>query len=352
LSIFDSNYINRYKKSFPLEAGISVFTFKDYIDDKVFKVLDTNYKNSFMMSQKNLVSKESIKIKDSLERDFLKDGLEIYSDYYNVVNMNYKYINYLAPNIDKTEWTIRKNDCIVPVVLGKNFKKLYSVGDLIKGIDKQYKVIHILENELLFSVSGQELSSDSESLNDTIITPLCDLNKEESFLLIIAENSLDKSKEIFEQLHNLDSDLIGKGVNDELVGLLKMINSKKITNIFQTVATTLLAMFIVILTIKYKINDNKEKIGIIMTYGGDSKYIANKIFKEATFLVLISTIISIPITFKLTKLSFLFFYNTRPIVTVVISFFVALLILSITIKLSLLCLKKLTLKDLLGGVRE
>ena len=131
-----------------------------------------------------------------------------------------------------------------------------------------------------------------------------------------------------------------------------MINSRKLINIGQSISATALAVFIIALTIKYKIDENKEKIGIIMTYGGSSKYIAKVFFKEIFILVFISTIISIPITFKLTKLSFFFFYNANQKLTISLSLIITLAIILIVIALELMKIRKLTLKDLIGGVRE
>lgn len=350
LLTFDSNYKNRFKNSFPVEVGVNVYKFIDVINESVFDNLERNHKDNYMISQKNIISKNDINIKEGLKREVMKDGLEVYSDSYSFVEMNYNYINYLVKDMDTDRWVSDKE--ITPIVLGKNFKKLYSVGDIIKGTDNEYEVIAILDKSLLFSDSSQDLLANSESLNDAIIAPLGNLDKESYYTLIIAGNTLEKSKSTYDELYKLDSNIKGKSINSRLVETIEMLDTRKVTNIFQSLITTALAMFIMILTINAKIDENSEKIGIIMTCGGDSKYISRVFFRELSVLVIISTIISIPITIKLTKVSFSMFYNTNQMLTVFLSFFITLGILLLTISLSLLKIKKLTLRELIGGVRD
>lgn len=355
LLTFDKNYIDKFKKSFPVNSGISVFKFDNPINNNVFLKLRKDYKDKYIVSKKIQVSKDDILIKEGLERDFIKNGLERYEDSYNLLNVNYNYIKFLMDNLDGkvTEDIWKGNEKITPVILGKNFKKLYSIGDIIEGKNnKKYNVIGILNKDLIFSNSSQDPIANSESLNDTIISPGESIYADELYSLIISGDSLDESREIYNELYKIDQEIKGNQVNDRLVETLEMINSRKLINIGQSISATALAVFIIALTIKYKIDENKEKIGIIMTYGGSSKYIAKVFFKEIFILVFISTIISIPITFKLTKLSFFFFYNANQKLTISLSLIITLAIILIVIALELMKIRKLTLKDLIGGVRE
>lgn len=350
LLTFDNDYSKRFNNSFPVESGINVYKFSGAIDSKAMGYLESEHNESYMISQRKSIYKDEINIKPGVNREFMKEGLEAYSDSYNIVQMNYNYIDYLNKNIDSNMWNV--NNDVIPVVLGKNFNDIYSIGDKIEGIDRQYEVIDILDKELIFSDGSQDPVANSESLNDAIITPINNINYESQYTLMVAGKSLEESKKIYEKLYSIDNEVLSTEISTRYEELMEMIDSRNLINILQSIITTLLAVFIIILTIKEKIDENSEKIGIILTYGGDSKYISNVFMKEISILLIISTIISIPITFKLTKISFFFFYNTNQMMTIFLSFIITLGILLISIRLSLFKIRNLTLRELIGGVRD
>ena len=207
LLTFDKNYIDKFKKSFPVNSGISVFKFDNPINNNVFLKLRKDYKDKYIVSKKIQVSKDDILIKEGLERDFIKNGLERYEDSYNLLNVNYNYIKFLMDNLDGkvTEDIWKGNEKITPVILGKNFKKLYSIGDIIEGKNnKKYNVIGILNKDLIFSNSSQDPIANSESLNDTIISPGESIYADELYSLIISGDSL-KLKQLLHSLQGLPS---------------------------------------------------------------------------------------------------------------------------------------------------
>lgn len=351
---FDNNYKYRFIDSFPVETGVYVNKFDSRPDEKIIQKLESEYKDKYLISQSRTVANNDINIKSELKRNPIKQGFEEFNGFY-ITQMNFNYIKQLNKNldnkIDESQWKI--SDKEIPIIVGKNFEKLYKVGDIIEESNgKFYKIIGILNKSLLFNDMDGDAVSQSISLDDSIVQPINKINLEDYYVLIINGSDINESRSIYDEIKEIDNDLIGKNMQSQLDSFLESINSLKMINFTQSLAITMIAIFIITLTINYKIEENKEQIGIIMVCGGSSLYIMKKLFKEMLVLIIIGTTLSIPISFKLTELSIIFFYSVNQQGVILISLIITLLIIILVLMWNVKKINKLTLRELIGGVRE
>ena len=76
------------------------------------------------------------------------------------------------------------------------------------------------------------------------------------------------------------------------------------------------------------------------------------IIKEFFLIVIFSTLLAIPVTYKLSLMSVFFFVNNNRIKNIILAIFLLYFCIGIITFISLKFINKLTTKDLIGGFRE
>lgn len=363
---FKGNFQKYYEKYLPISDGyvisLNLFQLQD-ISNKEDKIKDVisyiknNTNIDYFYVRKNFVSDQDIEIDPSKYRRYYKSGSEQDDHSVYLVEMNYGYINYLKnyidKNIEENNWSSKDNE--IPVILGYNYKKDFKSGDTIKYKDKNLKVIAFLTESVMYS-NGVNPVDYSEYLDDAIISPI-EL-KVETFsyepISIISKDSSDRNKvlAVKEYLENIDKNINVISYKETLEKFLIDINSRRENLLFQTLVISILSLIIINNIILHKIHINKDNIGVLYSVGANKRYITSVLFKEFMLLILVGILISIPITYNLTRVSIYFFYNESRGFTLITSIILLLTLIIATIKISFKNLDKLTPRQLIGGFRK
>lgn len=266
----------------------------------------------------------------------------------DIIAMNYNYINYLNSEIKVKD--LKNDDDIKVAVLGDFYKKDFEIGDIINIEDEKIKVAGFFNKDSYY-IDGPGAAVWLRQLDSNIVIFEENLTSLNCFTLISKDKSLD---ELRKDINAMGAGNIAATFESELQMFMQgegVVNQKD-EILIKIVFMSILNILIIGSIVSYKINSNRETIGVIYSLGGNSKLIFKMIIKELSILIGLGVSISIFLSYKLSEIAILFFINQNRINTVIVGQFILMCILVIIVSISLLNIRKLSNAELIGGFKE
>lgn len=303
LGLMDDRYI--------LEDFKELLKIKDYFDNNSkLDFLSINYTEILIDIDKGIANSSVMNPKESFNgKEYLRAEAYCTNKVY-LENMNYDFIDGSFNEFEKI-----KDDGILPVILGSNYKDKCNVSDFIeiynpfKGMAYKMKVIGILDEDSYIFQDG--VGNDKMPLSNAILFPfdesILDAKSKDYNSIAIAKTSLENYlKSGFVKLEDKEMD---SAVNNYLLSnkfkfQIKDINEsiKEYKEEVYTVAkpiiytVTIIILFTiisVIVVMSNSINKSKQEFGINIMLGATMRDIRLRVLGEVIGLFILSSIISL-----------------------------------------------------------
>lgn len=353
---FEKNYSNNYRENMPIDNGVFLrLNTQDILSEKELKENKDNLTSFINENKINYFTANRIPIPGSIfnidakkYKSFFKSENLARPDFINYVQVNYGYLDYLGIDyLEKEKWN--KDNENIPILMGDNYKKDYKIGDKIKVDKYTLEVNGFLERGEMY-IDGPSPINYSEIFDDAIVGPI-NLKEDIINYLVIYSDEIpllelqNSANVLFNKFNPKTFDI---HLQEFLSNIDKENSLLKLTFIFITILNLIIINSIILL----KIIKNKKNIGIYYSVGGNNRLIFKMIIKEFFLIVIFSTLLAIPVTYKLSLMSVFFFVNNNRIKNIILAIFLLYFCIGIITFISLKFINKLTTKDLIGGFRE
>lgn len=374
---FKSTFIKRFDKYYPRENGAIITFEKMMINnsseiekiDEIYKCLEKNNINYEIV-------RDNYQIWDVIEMDNFSSETKVFYGTYRddeflskVIEpntANYSFIknksNFIEGKIYEDDWKIRGNK--IPVILGSNLRKLYNIGDeiLYSGDNETYKgktfeVKGFFKNEVMFS-SRTSPTLSSQITNGKVFMPISKEDEIEKFsfepiIINLSENSLESDiLNIRQQLNEISENIVVENFD---VDLNKFFDRFETTRLFEQIRLGIITLIIsasIIISIGYRINISRDRIGILYAFGGSKKYILRKVLEEFMIIAITGCLLGQIFYLKEGKSVYEFFLNENIGLNLLIATALLIGIILILVGISLREINKLSPRELIGGFVE
>ncbi|BFN06043.1 FtsX-like permease family protein [Clostridium tetani] len=373
INMFQKDYTKNYHNSFPINNGVFISDMESLEKVNNKQALDfLNYiDNNLDVKQYKLYLKDHLTAKDfnidnlKYIQNYLIEG-EIGKGLVPYYKLDYNYYFQIKEYIDGSGFTkedFHKEVEFTPLILGKNFKKDYKIGDTILSNNNKikFKVVGFLNKNLLI-FEGDPIGG-TNSLDGSFITPL---NRKE-FLddynlgmalknIIIEFKDNINYKNAVTKVQNM-SNKIGLNIilSDFLIPLNKFLEDIESQVKFESLKVnifTVLSLGVFILSIINFINLRRNEIGILYAIGANIKDIIILICFDIIVVMILGYLISLPLYIHNSKLIVFFFVNNFHIKNFILAFFSLFFIGILSLIIPCYKIIKLKPKDLIGGFRQ
>lgn len=366
---FEKNYTLRYERSFPLKNGATIKFEKMILNNpkeidkyvEILKLLDDE-KIDYGLTRDyyqpdDLIDPAELGInKKYFKKNFRVD--EFLDNKIVPIVLNYtsieKQSKNLEGNISKNEWKTVGED--TPIILGKDFKSEYKIGDVLNYKGKKFHVVGFFKESILFSTYTGTVNY-SKLSDENIFFPIendYDLKRYDfQPITLYFSGDLDQSiKSLTPKLEEITSNFTIDKCSKDLNDFLAQVESKKMVEFIKAFIISILATASIMVTIVYKLISNKNRIGILYAIGYGRKDVIMIICKEFSLLTIISIVLGSIFYIKKGGEVFAFFLNENLTINLLISILVLIILIIISFTLSVREINKITPRELIGGFRE
>lgn len=379
LVFFKGNFINHYKRYYPIDTGgyiqvstmgnaASVETQKKPRDELFNYIMNNKELSGCFIYTTDMVPQEYFGIDYSKYYQKFKaaSDMSMRSIYYVKIDEVY-YNRFIKPYTIGQGFSpsdFKENKDTIPLILGSNFKGHYKIGDIIKSQDNKtnLKVMGFL-NENVLILNGPNPVDGSESLEGSFLVPLNRVELSDPYQLLKVfehlgfevKNSTNfdvASKNFSEKASELGLSCNIANFKDEFYKFLSEVDGQIKFDLLRIGILTILSMGVLTLSFLYLINTSKRDIGIFYATGASAKDIVCSILFELACIVLCAYLISIPLYILVSKRIIVYFmndFNIRNILSAGVAFLVIGL-LSVIIPIDKIA--KMKPRELIGGFRE
>lgn len=261
---------------------------------------------------------------------------------------------------------------ITPILVGNRYKDILKIGQVITRVDDEHKyiVVGIIEGNCRWFNEQDYISNMLNSLDDKFIVPYIKSEKTSTV------NILSKSNAIFYVVNDTEQiEYIEKMIDKKAETLNLRVRSSSILDelseykeniievnqicIFLAISLIIFSCFGISTIMISSIINRKREFGIMMSTGASIRYIKKIIIGEMATLTIISSLLAILIQIidNIKKYKFEKYYaitiNPMEYVSIKCIIFVTmsvLIIVMVTSIFPLRKLKKITIKEFIGGV--
>lgn len=374
---FKTTFIKRFDEYYPRQNGARITFEKMMINDsseiekigEVYKCLD---KNDIPYE----IVRDNYQSTDVIEMNVFSQDLGIFYGKYrddefpNKIiepnSANYTFIKnkskFIEGEIEESEWKVLDNK--IPIILGSNLRKLYNIGDRISysGDNKTYKgkefeIKGFFKAGVAFS-TGTNSTNSSQIANGKVFIPLSKEDEISKFsfdpiVINLSENNLPKDiSHIREQLNEISTNIT---IDNFDVDLNRFFDQIETSRLFEQIRLGIISFIIgssIIISIGYRINISRERIGILYAFGGSKGYILKKVLEEFMVILFIGCLLGQVFYLKEGKSVYSFFLNENIGFNLVVATVLLILIILILVGISLRKINKLSPRELIGGLVE
>lgn len=370
---FDNSYRNRYNRAIPVNNSEVIKFYKVILNDDYFEnkdVYDSYIKESLKVVSNNnytygFVQRdnyEEIPIEsfglnlDNLQSNFTM--MDKFNSLTNPIGFNYGMIENYKKNIigeiSEEEWI--RNDNFIPIIIGSEIAKKLKIGDTYEVNNINYKVIGEFKKDTLAYDYTNTVDS-SFLLNTSFVIPLSEDKYFENFngepITIFFNGDMETgAAKINKEIQDVSKDIVISSSSEDLDKFLDELKSKKYYEICRILIVSIIASASIFTTISYKINRDRDRIGILYSFGTTKRNIF-KIFSGEFFISIVIGIIGGSI-FYLKKCAsvYVFFINENIYLNLFLSLGILLLLIFSIMLLGFNQINKLTPKEMIGGFVE
>ncbi|SFU86556.1 FtsX-like permease family protein [Clostridium sp. DSM 8431] len=370
---FDNSYRNRYNRAIPVNNSEVIKFYKVILNDDYFEnkdVYDSYIKESLKVVSNNnytygFVQRdnyEEIPIEsfglnlDNLQSNFTM--MDKFNSLTNPIGFNYGMIENYKKNIigeiSEEEWI--RNDNFIPIIIGSEIAKKLKIGDTYEVNNINYKVIGEFKKDTLAYDYTNTVDS-SFLLNTSFVIPLSEDKYFENFngepITIFFNGDMETgAAKINKEIQDVSKDIVISSSSEDLDKFLDELKSKKYYEICRILIVSIIASASIFTTISYKINRDRDRIGILYSFGTTKRNIF-KIFSGEFFISIFIGIIGGSI-FYLKKCAsvYVFFINENIYLNLFLSLGILLLLIFSIMLLGFNQINKLTPKEMIGGFVE
>ncbi|NFV28737.1 FtsX-like permease family protein [Clostridium botulinum] len=375
LKTFKNDFIKNYQKDFPMKAGVYVsnLLLEEDFENKDKQILNfinyiktnDNIKN-YRINVIEFISRGELGIKYSAHSKEYKIQTPTEENNIPYLKFNYNYYYELKKYIHGPGFKIsdfNHDQDIKPIILGRNFKGIYNIGDLIISADKtlKFKVVGFFNRNI--SILDGDPILNAQSLDNGIVTPLNkqefnDVSKLRKILNGLTIEFKDEaniaqcSKIIKDKAKSLDLNIEFQNFHKPLNEFLKDFDSKLKFEFVRIIMFNILAFGALTLSFIYLVNTKKREIGILYSIGATTSNIIFTMVFDVMFIIISAYLISLPIYMYNGKIIFYFFVNQFSVRNFIWAFLTILITAFIALIIPCCNIIKLKPKELIGGFRE
>lgn len=373
LIFFKVNFINHYKKFYPVDNGGVIHT------QSMGDALSIEALFNYIVNNKNL-SGYFIYTIDIIPQEYYGiDCSKYYQKYKAYSELDLKNIQYVKVDEVYYERYIKPymigkgfstadfkgNNGITPLILGSNFKGYYKIGDIIKSQDNKTDLIVTgFLNEDVLILNGQSETVDgSVSLEGSFLVPLNRTELSDPYRLLNALQHLvfevkkDKNNVVLSQNFNEKASELGlsciiSNFKDDLYEFLTEVDGQIKFDLLRMCILSILSMGVLTLSFLFLINSYKKDIGIFYATGASTKNIISLILFDLVSVVLCAYLISIPLYILISKHIIVYFMNDFNFRNILIAGMTFLIIGLFSVIIPIGKIVKMKPRELIGGFTE
>ena len=368
---FNSSSNEKINKSFKKNTSAELFlnelipesNTEDTLYSKINEILSVleskGYKGGFISSSDDYPTDISIPLdvihakKSDLYSKFnqLENSVTSLKPFYMNQYVLDSYKDNIIGKIDLSTWN-QQND--IPVILGSTFSKSNHIGDKFKIQNKFYKIVGFFKKDTL-SWSQQGASNSLFSLNNSFVIPINKkvlLKKYACQPIIIYSKSKININDIKTAITPLYDKAKVQSVTDNINNYLKQLKRQTDFKALRLLVTSILITCSLLLTLSYEIYTNRDRIGILFSFGINKNKIFFIISYEFSMILLCGLMIGCLFYLRNCEIVDFIYVNDTLLSSLYIAI-VALIIISIFIlRISFNNINKLTPKEMIGGFVE
>lgn len=370
---FDNSYKKRYRRSIPIENAEVMKFYKmgisgDYeesrddcnnkIKESLKLIKDNGYNYGFI--QRNIAQEFPSEIFGINENDLKGNFTKMEKNLPKVssIGFNYGMIENYKNNINgevfNEEWVIKDN--LIPVIVGCDIAEKVKVGESYIKDEITYKIIGTFKKDTLAFDYTNTVDS-SFLLNKSFVIPLSEDKFFENFnyepiTIFFKGDKAEVSSNLNKGIEKVSSDIVVEDFENDLDKFLYELRTKKYYEICRIFIVTIIALTSIITTISYKIVSDRDRIGILYSFGTSKKDIF-KIFATEFFVNILIGIFGGSLFYiKNCASVYSFFINENLLFNLYISIGILFVVIFLITLTGLSKINKLTPREMIGGFVE
>lgn len=370
---FDNSYKKRYRRSIPIENAEVMKFYKmgisgDYeesrddcnnkIKESLKLIKDNGYNYGFI--QRNIAQEFPSEIFGINENDLKGNFTKMEKNLPKVssIGFNYGMIENYKNNINgevfNEEWVIKDN--LIPVIVGCDIAEKVKVGESYIKDEITYKIIGTFKKDTLAFDYTNTVDS-SFLLNKSFVIPLSEDKFFENFnyepiTIFFKGDKAEVSSNLNKGIEKVSSDIVVEDFENDLDKFLYELRTKKYYEICRIFIVTIIALTSIITTISYKIVSDRDRIGILYSFGTSKKDIF-KVFATEFFVNILIGIFGGSLFYiKNCASVYSFFINENLLFNLYISIGILFVVIFLITLTGLSKINKLTPREMIGGFVE
>ncbi|MGL5152352.1 MAG: FtsX-like permease family protein [Clostridium sp.] len=330
--------------------------------DEIKKSLEVIEKNNYKYGFLQQITDITLLFSD-LDLDYTKFGQDITK--LNKGSENVRFIgcsngmleNYsknIEGNMDFNSWN--RDGKYIPVIIGSDFKGKIDLGYEFIVDNKKYKIVAYFKKDILGFDKSSSVNS-SFLFNSTFVIPLSNEEYFENFqfepiTIFFGVDKRNGVNRISDEIKEVSEEITLSDFENDLGEFLQELKVKKHYEIIRILIVTVLATTSIITTISYKINEDKDKIGILYSVGIGKRNIFYTFSIEFYVNIFIGIIGGSLFYLKECKDVYAFFINENLLFNLYVGIILLLIITSISILTAFVQINRLTPREMVGGFSE
>ncbi|MBE6050310.1 MAG: ABC transporter permease [Clostridium sp.] len=370
---FDNSYKKRYRRSIPIENAEVMKFYKmgisgDYeesrddcnnkIKESLKLIKDNGYNYGFI--QRNIAQEFPSEIFGINENDLKGNFTKMEKNLPKVssIGFNYGMIENYKNNINgevfNEEWVIKDN--LIPVIVGCDIAEKVKVGESYIKDEITYKIIGTFKKDTLAFDYTNTVDS-SFLLNKSFVIPLSEDKFFENFnyepiTIFFKGDKAEVSSNLNKGIEKVSSDIVVEDFENDLDKFLYELRTKKYYEICRIFIVTIIALTSIITTISYKIVSDRDRIGILYSFGTSKKDIFKIFATEFSVNILIGIFGGSLFYIKNCASVYSFFINENLLFNLYISIGILFVVIFLITLTGLSKINKLTPREMIGGFVE
>lgn len=370
---FESSYKNRYNRSIPINnAEVMTFykmgisgkyyenkeVFDNYIKDSLKLIEDNGYTYGFVQKQENESFPFEVFGFDPKQLHGNLTEMDKDLEKASAIGFNYgmieNYKNNIIGEISKDDWV--RNDNFIPVIVGSEIGSKVNIGQTYMYNDVTYKIIGKFKKDIL-AFDYTNVVDSSFLLNKSFVIPVSEEKFFENFqyepiTIFFNGDKQTNYEELNKSINEITEDIVISNFEDELNKFFGELKSKRYYAVCRIIVISIIASASIVTTISYKINEEKDKIGILYSIGITKKNIFKIFCLEFFTNILIGVIGGSLFYLRNCSSVYSFFINENLLSNLYISIMILLVIVLMIMISGFSQINKLTPKEMMGGFGE
>lgn len=247
-------------------------------------------------------------------------------------------------------------DNLIPVIVGCDIAEKVKVGESYIKDEITYKIIGTFKKDTLAFDYTNTVDS-SFLLNKSFVIPLSEDKFFENFnyepiTIFFKGDKAEVSSNLNKGIEKVSSDIVVEDFENDLDKFLYELRTKKYYEICRIFIVTIIALTSIITTISYKIVSDRDRIGILYSFGTSKKDIF-KIFATEFFVNILIGIFGGSLFYiKNCASVYSFFINENLLFNLYISIGILFVVIFLITLTGLSKINKLTPREMIGGFVE